>query len=78
MEIDDIIQLSEVVTDYLTASEDQNESLKNLKQKQFKEMYIKMFVESENKYLKDEQTKMSKKQKAKYENDLDKMSDLTL
>ncbi len=78
MEIDDIIQLSEVVTDYLTASEDQNESLKNLKRKQFKEMYIKMFVESENKYLKDEQTKMSKKQKAKYENDLDKMSDLTL
>jgi hypothetical protein len=67
-----------VVTDYLTASEDQNESLKNLKRKQFKEMYIKMFVESENKYLKDEQTKMSKKQKAKYENDLDKMSDLTL
>ena len=78
MEIDDIIQLSEVVTDYLTASEDQNESLKNLKRKQFKEMYIKMIVESENKYLKDEQTKMSKKQKAKYENDLDKMSDLTL
>ena len=78
MEIDDIIQLSEVVTDYLTASEDQNESLKNFKRKQFKEMYIKMFVESENKYLKDEQTKMSKKQKAKYENDLDKMSDLTL
>ncbi len=37
-----------------------------------------MFTESDNKYLKEEKAQMSKKQKNKYENDLDKMSDLTL
>lgn len=37
-----------------------------------------MFTDSDNKYLKQEKSQMSKKQKSKYENDLDKMSDLTL
>jgi hypothetical protein len=53
--------LSEVVTDYLTASEDQNEGLKKIKRKQFKEMYVKMFTDSDNKYLKKEKENMSKK-----------------
>ena len=52
LDLGQILQLSEVVTDYLTASEDQNEGLKKIKRKQFKEMYVKMFTDSDNKYLK--------------------------
>ncbi len=61
LDLGQILQLSEVVTDYLTASEDQNEGLKKIKRKQFKEMYIKMFTDSDNKYLKKEKENMSKK-----------------
>jgi hypothetical protein len=52
LDLDQVLKLTEVVTDYLAAGEDKNEGLKKIKRKQFKEMYIKMFTDSDNKYLK--------------------------
>lgn len=47
LDYDSVLELAEVVSEYLVASEDQNQDLKSLKRKQFKQLYRNMFVEDD-------------------------------
>jgi hypothetical protein len=43
MDMDKLIELAEVVQEYMIASEDKNTGLQQLKKRQFKQLYIELF-----------------------------------
>lgn len=74
IDMDKLLELSEVVQEYMIASEDKNIGLKKLKKQQFKQLYKELFALS----MSLDGKKYSERQKKSYLDELEALSDMTL
>lgn len=74
IDIDKVLELAEVVQEYMIAAEDKNLGLKTLKKKQFKQLYKEVFTQQ----LALDDKEVSKLERQSYQDELERLSEMTL
>ena len=76
IDFNQILELTDVIQDYIIASDDQNNELMALKKKQYIDLYKKIFMSSSQ--AKQLLAKSSAKERKQYETELVQMAEVTL